>query len=150
MHRTYTFCNKQLFNYYRLYTTLIVSVGVKYELQNWRFFNTCNSLILAIFYHHLGIKYTNILILQHTSYYFPCFIFHIKGCYYIPDIPDGEWFCRPCSEGVQPKCILCNQYKGAMAITRYIKNKMCVSNLLVKKTIYRKHGSIKQIERKHI
>ncbi|XP_052059273.1 uncharacterized protein LOC127699935 [Mytilus californianus] len=46
-----------------------------------------------------------------------CEVLVHQGCYYIPDIPDEDWICRPCSEGVQPKCILCNQNKGAMAKT---------------------------------
>ncbi|CAC5384015.1 unnamed protein product [Mytilus coruscus] len=46
-----------------------------------------------------------------------CDVLVHQACYNIPVVPDDDWFCRPCSEGVQPKCVLCNQVKGAMVKT---------------------------------
>lgn len=35
-------------------------------------------------------------------------------CYGIKRIPKGSWFCRPCSFGVKPKCLLCPNRGGAL------------------------------------
>lgn len=46
-----------------------------------------------------------------------CNVLVHQACYNIPTVPDGDWFCRPCVEGVQPTCVLCKQDKGAMVKT---------------------------------
>ncbi|XP_053623698.1 PHD finger protein rhinoceros [Plodia interpunctella] len=40
-----------------------------------------------------------------------------QACYGITVIPDGQWLCRPCGDGVRPMCVLCPNVGGAMKCT---------------------------------
>ncbi|CAC5371255.1 JADE1 [Mytilus coruscus] len=40
-----------------------------------------------------------------------------QACYGIRRIPRGRWYCKPCSENVKPKCVLCHNTGGAMKKT---------------------------------
>ncbi|XP_060809407.1 PHD finger protein rhinoceros [Amyelois transitella] len=40
-----------------------------------------------------------------------------QACYGITVIPDGQWLCRPCGDGVRPTCVLCPNLGGAMKCT---------------------------------
>lgn len=40
-----------------------------------------------------------------------------QACYGITVIPDGQWLCRPCGDGVRPVCVLCPNLGGAMKCT---------------------------------
>ncbi|XP_075991425.1 PHD finger protein rhinoceros [Anticarsia gemmatalis] len=40
-----------------------------------------------------------------------------QACYGITVIPDGQWLCRPCGDGVRPSCVLCPNHGGAMKCT---------------------------------
>ncbi|KAJ0184050.1 hypothetical protein K1T71_000473 [Dendrolimus kikuchii] len=40
-----------------------------------------------------------------------------QACYGITVIPDGQWLCRPCGDGVKPTCVLCPNLGGAMKCT---------------------------------
>lgn len=40
-----------------------------------------------------------------------------QACYGITVIPDGQWLCRPCGDGVRPSCVLCPNLGGAMKCT---------------------------------
>ena len=45
-----------------------------------------------------------------------------QACYGIRFIPDGNWLCRPCMQGVHnPECVLCPKTGGAMKPIRYSK-----------------------------
>ena len=41
-----------------------------------------------------------------------------QACYGITHIPAGQWLCRTCSLGTQPKCELCPNRGGAMKSTK--------------------------------
>ncbi|KAI4786594.1 hypothetical protein KUCAC02_037017, partial [Chaenocephalus aceratus] len=40
------------------------------------------------------------------------------ACYGILKVPQGNWLCRTCALGVQPKCLLCPKRGGALKPTR--------------------------------
>ncbi|XP_026089968.1 protein Jade-1-like [Carassius auratus] len=41
-----------------------------------------------------------------------------QACYGILKVPQGNWLCRTCALGVQPKCLLCPRRGGALKPTR--------------------------------
>ncbi|XP_024121919.1 protein Jade-1 isoform X3 [Oryzias melastigma] len=41
-----------------------------------------------------------------------------QACYGILKVPQGNWLCRTCALGVQPKCLLCPKRGGALKPTR--------------------------------
>ncbi|KAM6468717.1 E3 ubiquitin-protein ligase Jade-2 isoform 1-T1 [Liasis olivaceus] len=41
-----------------------------------------------------------------------------QACYGILKVPTGNWLCRTCALGVQPKCLLCPKRGGALKPTR--------------------------------
>uniref|UniRef100_W5LFM8 Jade family PHD finger 2 n=1 Tax=Astyanax mexicanus TaxID=7994 RepID=W5LFM8_ASTMX len=41
-----------------------------------------------------------------------------QACYGIMKVPQGNWLCRTCALGVQPKCLLCPKRGGALKPTR--------------------------------
>ncbi|MBN3271390.1 JADE2 ligase, partial [Polyodon spathula] len=41
-----------------------------------------------------------------------------QACYGILKVPTGNWLCRTCALGVQPKCLLCPRRGGALKPTR--------------------------------
>ncbi|TNM85213.1 hypothetical protein fugu_009391 [Takifugu bimaculatus] len=41
-----------------------------------------------------------------------------QACYGILKVPRGNWLCRTCALGVQPKCLLCPKRGGALKPTR--------------------------------
>ncbi|XP_016307019.1 protein Jade-2-like [Sinocyclocheilus anshuiensis] len=41
-----------------------------------------------------------------------------QACYGILKVPQGNWLCRICALGVQPKCLLCPRRGGALKPTR--------------------------------
>uniref|UniRef100_A0A3Q2XQ07 Jade family PHD finger 2 n=2 Tax=Hippocampus comes TaxID=109280 RepID=A0A3Q2XQ07_HIPCM len=41
-----------------------------------------------------------------------------QACYGILKVPQGNWLCRMCALGVQPKCLLCPKRGGALKPTR--------------------------------
>lgn len=41
-----------------------------------------------------------------------------QACYGITHIPAGQWLCRTCALGTQPKCELCPNRGGAMKSTK--------------------------------
>ncbi|XP_072518660.1 protein Jade-1 isoform X2 [Salminus brasiliensis] len=41
-----------------------------------------------------------------------------QACYGILKVPQGNWLCRICALGVQPKCLLCPKRGGALKPTR--------------------------------
>ncbi|XP_061557716.1 E3 ubiquitin-protein ligase Jade-2 isoform X3 [Phycodurus eques] len=41
-----------------------------------------------------------------------------QACYGIVKVPQGNWLCRTCALGVQPKCLLCPKRGGALKPTR--------------------------------
>ncbi|XP_056586704.1 protein Jade-1 [Triplophysa dalaica] len=41
-----------------------------------------------------------------------------QACYGILKVPQGNWRCRTCALGVQPKCLLCPKRRGALKPTR--------------------------------
>ncbi|XP_051955285.1 protein Jade-1-like [Xyrauchen texanus] len=41
-----------------------------------------------------------------------------QACYGILKVPQGNWLCRTCALGVQPKCLLCPKRRGALKPTR--------------------------------
>uniref|UniRef100_A0A673GTS3 Jade family PHD finger 2 n=1 Tax=Sinocyclocheilus rhinocerous TaxID=307959 RepID=A0A673GTS3_9TELE len=41
-----------------------------------------------------------------------------QACYGILKVPQGNWLCRVCALGVQPKCLLCPRRGGALKPTR--------------------------------
>ncbi|XP_028839245.1 protein Jade-1 isoform X2 [Denticeps clupeoides] len=41
-----------------------------------------------------------------------------QACYGILKVPQGNWLCRTCALGVQPKCLLCPKRVGALKPTR--------------------------------
>lgn len=56
-----------------------------------------------------------------------CFVFRgtnshcfalLQACYGILKVPQGNWLCRTCALGVQPKCLLCPKRGGALKPTR--------------------------------
>ncbi|KAG8008522.1 Protein Jade-1, partial [Nibea albiflora] len=53
----------------------------------------------------------------HTSPNPPSF-FLLQACYGILKVPQGNWLCRTCALGVQPKCLLCPKRGGALKPTR--------------------------------
>lgn len=42
----------------------------------------------------------------------------MQACYGILKVPQGNWLCRTCALGVQPKCLLCPKRGGALKPTR--------------------------------
>ncbi len=46
------------------------------------------------------------------------FLFLLQACYGILKVPLGNWLCRICALGVQPKCLLCPRRGGALKPTR--------------------------------
>lgn len=42
----------------------------------------------------------------------------LQACYGILKVPRGNWLCRTCALGVQPKCLLCPKRGGALKPTR--------------------------------
>lgn len=42
----------------------------------------------------------------------------LQACYGILKVPQGNWLCRTCALGVQPKCLLCPKRGGALKPTR--------------------------------
>lgn len=42
----------------------------------------------------------------------------VQACYGILKVPTGNWLCRTCALGVQPKCLLCPRRGGALKPTR--------------------------------
>ncbi len=46
------------------------------------------------------------------------FLFLLQACYGILKVPQGNWLCRICALGVQPKCLLCPRRGGALKPTR--------------------------------
>lgn len=46
------------------------------------------------------------------------FLVFAQACYGILKVPLGNWLCRTCALGVQPKCLLCPKRGGALKPTR--------------------------------
>lgn len=53
-----------------------------------------------------------------NTFFFFFFLRVLQACYGILKVPRGNWLCRTCALGVQPKCLLCPKRGGALKPTR--------------------------------